>query len=234
MNPADPGSFNKYAYVLGDPVNNNDPSGLETADMFCDVYPNYWLCHSDFYNPMFLVKNGFGFLLGGAGGGASTQREQQIKTIQTSYARLRGLLGKDKDCTAFLSSRMDLPTYKKFMDALGPMIGPGPLPKGVNAQQGPIGSGYEITINPNGAFFNGRATIGYADTHAADMNRLQAGDTSGQIFILLHEIAHELKAVGFVEEGNQYGTDIKKEMSNNDLLWDKCSKTLNAAIPPIN
>jgi RHS repeat-associated protein len=29
--PADPGSWNRYAYVQGDPVNFNDPSGLHTA-----------------------------------------------------------------------------------------------------------------------------------------------------------------------------------------------------------
>lgn len=35
-NAADPGSWNKYAYVGGDPANFADPSGL-----MCDVYTDY-------------------------------------------------------------------------------------------------------------------------------------------------------------------------------------------------
>jgi hypothetical protein len=38
-------SWNRYAYVKGDPVNNNDPSGLDgEGPSFCDVYRDAWFC----------------------------------------------------------------------------------------------------------------------------------------------------------------------------------------------
>jgi RHS repeat-associated protein len=43
--PEDPGSWNQYAYVGGDPINYADRSGLarEKAD-YCDIYPNDHIC----------------------------------------------------------------------------------------------------------------------------------------------------------------------------------------------
>jgi RHS repeat-associated protein len=46
---ADPGSWNRYAYVEGDPVNYSDPAGLETCGNPCNVTapdpgPPSWLC----------------------------------------------------------------------------------------------------------------------------------------------------------------------------------------------
>src|SRR5581483_7553668 len=38
--PENPQSWNRYAYVGNDPVNWNDPRGLERIDNACDVYPN--------------------------------------------------------------------------------------------------------------------------------------------------------------------------------------------------
>jgi len=38
-----PGSWNRYAYLIGDPVNNSDPNGLDTASEFCGnqaIYAN--------------------------------------------------------------------------------------------------------------------------------------------------------------------------------------------------
>lgn len=45
--PSDPGSWNRYAYVDGDPVNLFDPRGLEAEypDSFCLNYPEHYTCN---------------------------------------------------------------------------------------------------------------------------------------------------------------------------------------------
>ena len=35
--PGDPGSWNRYGYVLGDPINNNDPNGTCAQDTATSV-----------------------------------------------------------------------------------------------------------------------------------------------------------------------------------------------------
>ncbi len=40
MSPANPGSFNRYAFLGGDPINRNDPSGLDTINNGNCVDPN--------------------------------------------------------------------------------------------------------------------------------------------------------------------------------------------------
>ena len=60
----DPGSWNKYAYTGGDPINFNDPPGTNAASVsnpgYCDVSQMY--CGGSFWDP----TNGVG---GGGGGG---------------------------------------------------------------------------------------------------------------------------------------------------------------------
>jgi hypothetical protein len=45
--PADPGSWNRYAYVAGDPVNRVDPSGREYIDITAALLANLGLMRSD-------------------------------------------------------------------------------------------------------------------------------------------------------------------------------------------
>src|SRR5579884_1941837 len=49
MDPENPQSFNRYAYVMGDPVNGNDPTGLggeNDGAFYCVIngmaWPNIW------------------------------------------------------------------------------------------------------------------------------------------------------------------------------------------------
>jgi len=58
----------------------------------CDVCPNYWLCHSDFYNPMFLFKSGFSFLLLG-GAAAPDSRVKDIAGVPAALNKAIKNLG---------------------------------------------------------------------------------------------------------------------------------------------
>ena len=104
---ANPASWNRYGYVGGDPVNNNDPSGLgEDAESFCDVYPDYWLCHSDFYSSMLLVKTGFGFL---AGGGVPYYRRHPCDTKDATNARIINFMKAHKADAKELAAEVSVP-----------------------------------------------------------------------------------------------------------------------------
>ena len=53
--PTDPGSWNRYAYVGGDPLNYRDPAGTSREDPnFCDIYPDDPSCdpwYEPFWSP---------------------------------------------------------------------------------------------------------------------------------------------------------------------------------------
>jgi RHS repeat-associated protein len=61
--PQDPQSWNRYAYVIGDPVNRNDPSGLEGGPP-----PGYCDDPINFSNPICSCPNGICNPPGGTGG----------------------------------------------------------------------------------------------------------------------------------------------------------------------
>ena len=47
-NPGDPGSWNRFAYAGGDPVNRSDPSGMDwipTVDGWCSTLDYYGGCY---------------------------------------------------------------------------------------------------------------------------------------------------------------------------------------------
>jgi len=110
----DPGSWNRYAYVLGDPVRYNDPNGLNAMET---VYPDgsggggftptgtftYYTYFQ--YGPEGNPVNGFVALLqgssgtGGGGGGKTTPPSppSQASLLESAKARVAAALLK-KDC----------------------------------------------------------------------------------------------------------------------------------------
>lgn len=234
-NIADPGSWNRYAYVKSDPINRFDPFGLLEAspDIECGEGE---ACDGGEYEG----SNGGGGEGGappqGGGGGTATvllgvdpHFGNDLKKVQDAIKTFKSFLDNDPDCKNFLSSGIDKGIFDYMYDATGRLTGPAVLQNGINATTGAIGSGYSITINANGAFFNGSTGVGYADRHSADMARVVAGTVGAQIFILLHESAHFFGAKGFLFDGND-DEDHRLSKRNNDLLWDKCSKTIKAGI----
>jgi RHS repeat-associated protein len=74
-----------------------------------------------------------------------------------------------------------------------------------------------ITVNSNGAFFNSAYTVG-----ALGSTQYLGGTLQAQVFILLHELAHEVGAAGFLPDaGNQ-----ANQNSNNALVQKNCGKQI--------
>ena len=104
---------------------------------------------------------------------------------------------------------------------------------GANALTGVYDFGYAITINSMGAFFfPSTMGVGVADRHASDMNGLIVGTASAQRFILLHELAHYYGASDYIQKdfNPDNPNDVRLQKKNNDLLWDKCGKTIKGSM----
>jgi hypothetical protein len=91
-------------------------------------------------------------------------------------------------------------------------------PDGTIVQGLPLDS--SITVNTNSAFFNSAYSVGSGGTQYKG-NTLQA-----QSFILLHELAHEVGAKGFLPD---LGSS-KNISSNNNLVQTNCGKQV-AGLP---
>ncbi len=77
-----------------------------------------------------------------------------------------------------------------------------------------------------GAFFTSGVGVGVGLVHDSEIRALRGGTPQAQYFVLLHELAHFFQAdQGFIQNDGS----LKAQESNNDLLWDKCSKTIKAA-----
>ena len=78
--------------------------------------------------------------------------------------------------------------------------------------------GVDIAINAGGAFFNG----GSVTSANGKTPKIQSNSQSGQLFILLHELAHINRTAGFA------GGDMDPNVNanNNDQVWAHCNKTI--------
>ena len=159
------------------------------------------------------------------------------KKVDATLYSLRRALESDRDCLNFLESGIaggDLSTFNKFYNQLSGFSGP-PLAgaadfrgtdySGYNGITGWIGSGFIITINTAGAFFNSDVGVAYGNDYEAQIGALRGGTQPAQFFLLLHELAHFFQAQGF----NQNDQTRGQQEFNNDLLWEKCSKTIQSA-----
>lgn len=91
-----------------------------------------------------------------------------------------------------------------------------------NAVAGNVGTnlpdGMLITVNLNGAFFNSNLSAGYG-------TNIQGGTDVAKVLILLHELAHDVGAAGFIS-GDQSAADQTK---NNQSVMENCAGVLRRA-----
>jgi RHS repeat-associated protein len=235
---SDPGSWNRYAYVQGDPVNMHDPRGLMMAapdsgrdhdpyrDPFGGGYPSSPVSGPSELAPS--MADGGQDNGGGSGGSAiavGNLAKDGEEYFQVMAAFNRTLANLDADCEKFLNSGGG-DVRNAISDLFAEdMVAVGTAPSAIAAFTGTGGTdipaGYAAMVfNRSSAFFYG----GLASTFTINNGKIKGGTAKAQSFIILHELAHLVSARGF---GADYGKpDVGK--SNDNLIDTKCKKTLES------
>jgi RHS repeat-associated protein len=238
-NLKDPASWNLYSYVLGDPINRRDPSGLT-------AYSCRWVegaegmeyvCYSEPTEPGDAPVPDLSEPASGGG------PPDYSKTVQFALMNLRKSI--DSNCLGWLESGIaggDLAVFNAYYNALDGANGSNTALAGAqdlsktdyknlnavtNGNGFSMGNGFVITVNTDGAFFTTNKGAGYGDKYDAEIRQIQGGTVQAQNFILIHELAHYFGASGFTQND---GGDLPAQKRNNDLLWDKCKATIRGPI----
>ena len=88
---------------------------------------------------------------------------------------------------------------------------------GITAVANPL-PGESVLVNVGGAFFYG----GNVPSANGTMPAIRANSLSGQLLVLLHELAHVNNTAGF----SQNDLDSNINAANNDQVWQNCQKTI--------
>jgi RHS repeat-associated protein len=232
----DPGSWNRFAYAGGDPVNFVDPQGTNR------FFPSD-VCY---FNEFFMAMVCFDWPGGGGSGNALTNPDtdpadssstdvvlgnETFHSVVKSGAKYNivksrlGTIGTrletDRDCAAWLETGnraaliADPTLFASIADRTGVaswIENNGQKTDGIVAQAN-VSSAWDIIVNgPSGFFYGGKVSgIG---------PNIEANSENGQILLLLHELAH---LTGTLPPG-----DLPADMNgrNNAAVWDHCQKTI--------
>ena len=216
-NPGNLLSWNRYAYVANDPVNENDPSGLfywpTIGDFGGGGSPEWW----DY----------FPYPSGGNNGpdpdpDPGRHAAKPNKYIAAALKDVESILAGDNSCSKFFGS-----FAQKALEALGPMLTPTPLNNpniGIHmvvpaAAEGPYRVPSIAEVNTGGPFLSpfGPSFGGY--THGTEQSR---------VVQILHELAHLLKnpeGTGWLIPDD--GSDPKQSEKNTSTVMDHCKDQID-------
>ena len=248
-NPADPGSWNRYAYTRGDPINRFDPRGLADCgggDLsgVCDMTAegdNVGAAELEGYdengaaiiNPLptgVTSANGTPDPQGGGTGtiinisNLSTSSGRAIQ-VQNELRWLKEAIAQDDKCSKWLAGSGQAIDYMLGNNPTGAMmVGVGSFSDATtNAVAGTNGTNLTpgsmlITVKVDGAFFNSNVSAGYGLP-----SWITGGSAAAQGEILLHELAHDVGASGFIN-GDLSPADQTK---NHQMVMDNCGSVIN-------
>ena len=254
--PGDPGSWNRYAYVGGDPVNFRDPNGTcaestATSVTVCDTYTllDFAPVISLGQDPQWNGNVGY-FNLAALQAGALALAQQmqpgiaitnlsttsaKAVAVQKELAWLQQAIQQSPTCSGWLqgsSSAIDYMLNVPGSTANMMAVGVGNFPAGTNAVAGITGTnlppGMLITVSLNGAFFNSgpSSSVGFGIP-----KWITGGSGAAQAEILLHELAHDLGASGFLDDGPLPNgmPNISAQTTNNGLVMQNCGGVVDSA-----
>jgi RHS repeat-associated protein len=237
---AEPGSWNRYAYVGGDPVNRVDPSGLDWWDASTNTL------YGDLDDQLLyaMLMGGYQLYYQAAAQSAAGQTYQttgvpladvaqyKLSLVPNSWSKEGPKFGSVVSMIKSVMSRLD-PDCERFLSANGPandyvstllsadLVAVADFDVNKAAFTNITGSnlpdGYAaIVFNNNSAFFNSKYTV--------NQGKLRGGTDKARAFIVLHELAHGTYANDFKPDLN-----ISEAGTHNDKLIEKnCSKTLGS------
>ncbi|HEV2278286.1 MAG TPA: RHS repeat-associated core domain-containing protein [Acidobacteriaceae bacterium] len=250
----DPGSWNRYSYTRGDPVNRNDRTGLCDADICVDawgwgeVIDDYWDYSPAMANyAMFCMFDPICFTshMPSPGGGVQTQGNGApvaVTNVQPLVSPIFGQLAsalQNTPCGQWFQA--GLTTSAKNGQSLSDYLTT-TLPAatgtanfvGGNANAledtGSLAPGYGILFNNNGAFFKQvpqGQTIAPSNDYATQFAAIQGGSPQAEAFLMLHEVAH---LFGMIRNDNSpsltYAQNMANQAFNNDEIWVNCSSVI--------
>ena len=245
---SDPGSWNRYSYTRGDPVNRIDPGG--TCDIsisgwgFNDGWFPYTSCDASLgpdFNPAAYAECLAVYacarkLPGGGGpsvqgGGANftvanfTTTGVQAQTVQNSLRWIEAQIASFPTCDNWLGGNDNVTnTINTLLGQTNAVttdsVGVGNFSNpAVNAVFGTAGTNLPTD---GSALLTVNLNGAYFNSQAGvgwGVTGINAGSSQAQLFILLHELAHGTNAAGF--QSNDSGQAIQTQ--NNQLLMRNCA-----------
>jgi RHS repeat-associated protein len=222
-----PGSWNRYAYALGDPVNRTDRKGLCSDPIGCSIdgmdgsfFDDPEL--TDFYDDLGDLDD---LDLSGVDEEVQVQptlqygpTQAQAQAISNGYNNALEDVATNVPCDTFLASAMpesDSGTvFDVYSTLLNTVYAAEPLANAGSGAQ--TNSATNVFINSNGAFFNATPNAnGTVTVNLPGGNPITfANMATFQGFILLHELGHQTGALGpDAGPGVPAGTNLANSLS---------------------
>src|SRR5581483_1228270 len=235
FDPAVPAKWNGYAYVQGDPINFNNPHGVEESESPCYLDPFSPEC-SGYTGGGGIYDDDDDQKTGGSpvastykvpGTNLTIWNPSHDKSVDEAWTKLKDAILNDPDCMKWINTSSKTPTsaaFSKWMDAELSAIGYAAISDPAVAAISNTSSyvpNFDMLINTSGGFYNGNGNAGYLSNNQT-ISRINFNTDRFREFTILHELGHLLQIPGFL--GNDTTDATTKQ--NNNLIGQNCQKTI--------